>query len=431
MSGLASAVLLISQHSLALTALDDQELSKVEGQALLSMEITQGTNQVDEIGQAINQSGVKFYRLGLEAEMELNANIRKLQLGCGGVNNSIHGKPGCDIDIDHISLSGLVGENYTSDQRAASSAIISNPFVEFAIGNAASASTRRVLGFRLSAEKIQGLLTMGTENTATPNGINSFSGYMRTKEASGTAQTAVRQMTYAATGQYIEGTVRGGIGSVELPLDLHYKSNDYTFDLTSAAAPFVIPSTPVYGTRIKDNIAILKGVGTVETINFQGPLAAQLLDGALTLNKQITGSLTGLRTDITVNQNLGLIHALYLNNPASLSLQSDLILWPGASMAANPGWWLALEGEVDLGRVDPIDLVNITDDVLRQTIPGINHDLTTNVRDCGGILSGCVIGGSLDVGEIKNPAVINFPLNNLTLQGQNFKSNCFGGHKFC
>jgi hypothetical protein len=75
--------------------------------------------------------------------------------------------------------------------------------------------------------------------------------------------------------------------------------------------------------------------------------------------------------------------------------------------------------------------VKITDEVLKQTIAGINYDLTNNVRICGGIISGCIAGGSLDVSEIKNPTLIDFPLVNLNLAGQNFKSNCFGGHKFC
>ena len=68
---------------------------------------------------------------------------------------------------------------------------------------------------------------------------------------------------------------------------------------------------------------VLKGTGTVNRIDFNGPLKAALLGGLLNLDKQITGNLTGLKTDITVNQNLGLIHALYLNNPASLSLQAQ------------------------------------------------------------------------------------------------------------
>ncbi len=45
--------------------------------------------------------------------MELNANIKTLQLGCGGVNNAIGSKAGCDIDISNIALSGL-NESYDS-----------------------------------------------------------------------------------------------------------------------------------------------------------------------------------------------------------------------------------------------------------------------------------------------------------------------------
>ena len=426
LNSLVVAMCAFTQHGFAMTTLNDEELSGVDGQALLSMEVQKGYNQVDNSNKTYDQSNISFYKLGLEAEMEINANIKKLQLGCGGVN----GAAGCDIDIDNIALSGLpAGSNYTSDDRAGSSALITNPFLQFAIKNPDKASTREVLGFRLSAEKIQGLMTLGTENSSSPNGINSFSGYMKTKSASGVANTASRIMDYAATGQLIEGTVRGKIGSLTLPLDLHYTSKDYAFTLNESTAPFTIPATIVSGTRMKD--VVLKGTGTVNRIDFNGPLKAELLGGLLNLDKQITGNLTGLKTDITVNQNLGLIHALYLNNPASLSLQAQNILWPGAAVAANQGWWLAMEDEVDLGSISPTDKVQITDAVLKQTIAGINYDLTNNIRSCGGLISGCIAGGSLDVAEIKNPALIDFPLTNLNLAGQNFKSNCFGGHKFC
>lgn len=40
------------------------------------------------------------------------------------------------------------------DGRAATSAKISNPFLEFAIKNPNSASTREVVGFRVGAEKL-------------------------------------------------------------------------------------------------------------------------------------------------------------------------------------------------------------------------------------------------------------------------------------
>ena len=140
--------------------------------------------------------------------------------------------------------------------------------------------------------------------------------------------------------------------------------------------------------------------------------------------------MTGLRTDITVDQDLGLIHALYLNNPASLSLQSQKILWPGAAVAANQGWWMAIEDEVNLGDISPNKGVDITNAVLAQPIAGINHDLTSKPRACGSLLN-CVFDGALDVKEIKNPALLDFPLKNLELKGQNFQPNCFGGHKFC
>ncbi|MCL6246409.1 hypothetical protein M5F00_00740 [Acinetobacter sp. ANC 4945] len=428
----------LSSLSHAMTALDDQELSNIDGQALLSMEYTQGYSAVDNNGQNIDQSNVGFYKLGLEAEMELNANIKKLQLGCGGVNNSI--SSGCDIDIDHISLSGLpTNSNYTSDDRAATSALLSNPFVELAIKNPKSASTREVMGFRLSAEKISGLMTLGTSNevdsngNGVPNGINSFSGYMKTKTASGTAITAERYMTYADTNREIEGEVKGSLlssscGGLNICLDIGYKSTDYNLKLESTTAPFTIESTVVSGTRLKD--VELKGYGTVGTLNFSGPLKAKVLN-LLNLDKQVTGNITGLTTDITVNQNLGLIHALYLNNPASLSLQAQQILWPGASVAANKGWWLAMEDEVDLGSLSPTTKVEITNEVLKQTIDGINKDLTDNPRLCGNLLTGCIGGSALAVGNIAMTTMLDFPLTNLTLQGQNFRSNCFGGLKFC
>lgn len=423
---LITATLGLSQ-SYAMTALNDEELAEVEGQSLMNLEFQQGTNTTDAQGKTYNQSNIGFYKLALSAELELNANIKKLQLGCGGDNNSIRANS-CDIDIDHIGLSGLPDDpNYTSDQRAATSALITNPFIQFAIKNPTSAATREVLGFRVSAEKIKGLMTLGTENTSTPNGINTFSGYMKTKTASGTAVTEARTMTYADTGLQIKGKVTGTI--LFIPTTLDYTSDNYNLTLSSTTAPFTINSTIVSGTRMKD--VTLKGSGTVGQINFSGPLTATVL-GGVPLNKQVTGNITGLKTDITVNQSLGLIHALYLNNPASLSLQSQDILWTGAAVGANKGWWLAMEDEVELGSLSPTTKVAITNEVLKQTIAGINKDLTEHPRPCGDLLFQCALGSDLAVGNVPmNTTTLDFPLTNLSLQGQNFRSNCYGGLKFC
>lgn len=433
--GILVASILSSSTLYAMTELDDNALSQVEGQALLNLEYLQGSSSQDSLGRTYNQSNLGFYKLGLAAEMELNANIKKLQLGCGGENSSVR-TGSCDIDIDHISLSGLpANSNYSSNERVATSAKITNPFIQFAIKNPNSTSTREVLGFRVSAEKIAGLMTLGTENSDKPNGINTFSGYMKTKQASGTAITQERTMTYADTGLKIKGKVEGSLitsscgGFLDACIPVSYESDTYNLKLRSTTAPFTIGSTIVSGTRLTD--VQLKGTGSVGQIDFSGELTAKVL-GSLNLDKTVTGNITGLKTDITVNQNLGLIHALYLNNPASLSLQSQNILWPNAAVGANKGWWLAMEDEVELGSLSPTTQVAITNEVLKQTIAGINSDLTNNPRDCGNLLTGCIGGSSLVVGNVPmNSTTLDFPLTNLTLQGQNFRSNCYGGLKFC
>lgn len=130
--------------------LTDEELSATQAQALINLSYIAPGESVDPTN--VNGGIIGFYKLGMEAEVELNVNIKKLQLGCGGVNN-LSGPGGCDIDIDNLSLSG---NSTTRDGRASSSAKITNPFIEFAIKNPGSASTREIVGFRSSAEKIVG-----------------------------------------------------------------------------------------------------------------------------------------------------------------------------------------------------------------------------------------------------------------------------------
>lgn len=150
-----------------LKSLDDQQLSQVTGQALLNL------NYVAPGGSNPN-ANIGFYRLGLEAVLELNANIKKLQLGCGGVKGT-----GCDIDIDNIALTGIT----TSTAQGAGVGTdfkLTNPFIEFAIQNPDTAATRTVTGFRLGALSALGIMNIGSNgdlNTlADDTGINSLSG---------------------------------------------------------------------------------------------------------------------------------------------------------------------------------------------------------------------------------------------------------------
>lgn len=166
---LTAAGLCLTQAAFAdrLTSLDDQQMSEVTGQALLNL------NYVAPGGSNPN-GNMGFYRLGLEAQLELNANIKKLQLGCGGVKGT-----GCDIDIDNIALTGITSST-AQGAGVGTDFKLTKPFIEFAIQNPDSAATRTITGFRLGALSALGIMNIGSNgdlNTlADDTGINSLSG---------------------------------------------------------------------------------------------------------------------------------------------------------------------------------------------------------------------------------------------------------------
>lgn len=404
-------------HSESLIQLNDSELSDVSGQALMSLSYIAPNDSINNMqGQDVG-----FYKLGLEAELDLNANIKKLQLGCGGVN----GAGGCDIDIDNLSLSGIAD---TRKGRVGSSAKLTNPFVEFAIKNPNSASTREVVGLRLSAEKVLGLLTTGIENSDLPNGINSLSGAIKIKATTGTGFTAPRAMTTNDTGMAINGRIRllGGL------IQPTFNTDDYNLQLQSTKANLLINATTLTGTRLTS--AKLSGTALIDNLNFGGNITARvnfLIASWIPLTINSNGYISGLRADLDIEQDLGYIHKFPLNNPFSLSLQSAEVHWPGAEYVTNRGWWLAIEDEIDIGQVVPKNQIDVTNDILKQVVPSINNYLTNNPPTCQGVI-GCLITG-LNIGNVNlssaNP--LYFPIKDLPLATQGFAPNCYGNLKFC
>ncbi len=408
----------------SLIALNDHELGDIAGQALMSLTYISPSDEKNLQTQHAPESKVGFYKLGMEADIELNANIRKLQLGCGGTNNTNR----CDIDFDHFSLSGI---SDTRDGRVSSDALLSNPFIEFAIKNPDKAATRSVEGVRLSAEKVFAMLTIGSENTNTPNGINSFSGYMKLAPATGTAQTQTRLMSNKI------GQMSGRIAIQDVPLfnpsPRNFKADSYNLTLHQTDVPFTTRVKEINGSHI--NSVNLFADAVIPNINFDGPLKAEikvLNFLPVTLSKNVTGTIENLGVNIEIEQNLGMIHRIPVNgNAFSLSLQNNRLHWPGATVAANPGWWMAFENEIEIGSVSPSKEIVVTDDLLRQVLPKINAYLYDNPIICKG-LSGC-IGGNL---PITNPIDldgqrVNLPLSNLRLSAQEFAPNCYGNLKFC
>lgn len=153
---LASVVLTSPAIAGGLVQLDDDILRKTTGQVLFNTSYTapsEANNPNPNIG---------IYQLGMDVDLELNANIRRLSLGCNGVNGA-----GCDIDIENLRLSGFAvdaAKQPINDRGPQTSLLARNPFFEFAIRNPDQASTREIVGMRLGFKEAFGLLSLGDFN---------------------------------------------------------------------------------------------------------------------------------------------------------------------------------------------------------------------------------------------------------------------------
>ncbi|MCH7332062.1 hypothetical protein MMO39_10730 [Acinetobacter modestus] len=422
-------------NSSKLYSLSDTEMSETTGQALMSLTYISPKDTLNLESQRTGLSnpssgGVGFYKLGLEGVLELNANIKKLQLGCGGMN----GAGACDIDIDYLSLSGI---SETSTGRASSSAKLTNPFTEIAIRNPNSASTREVLGFRMSSEKAEGLLTFGLENGSAKSGINSLSGYMEVAATSGIAKVnPINGLKPSdVNGQQISGEACG------LIICLPFTTTDYTLNLRnssgSSTAPLLgnltLPQQVITGKRI--SVAPLKANATVSGIQVSGNIKA-VAAGIINLDKATTGTVNNLKVDVSISEDLGYFHRANLNGtPASLSLQATDILWPGTKSLAQRGWWLEFSNPIDIGDVSPTDAVNIASNTIEATLVQISDYLTNEEKvKCGaaGLLS-CLGGSTINIGtpDLSNAPAVPMALTNLVLANQSFAPNCYGTLKFC
>lgn len=494
--------------------LGDTELATQTGQALFMMDKITGTGTSGSSGTGEN--GITFYKMGLDAQLELNTNIKKLQLGCGGVNG-----PGCDIDIDNLSLSGA--ENCAGG-RPNCDAILTRPFVQFAIENDSNAATRKIVGWRLSAEMVKGLMTMGYQDAAqtdaqAKNGLNSLSGYMSLAAASGTATTAVRCMSYVSANGTCNGagTANPGLGSagsvsaataqtfgcssgtdaangcgvgtagrmtgrIYANVDLFTSIADIyseSYFLTMNSATATVTTTPQVVSGKRMTSVDLAGSAVINPVTFSGQMQANAnILGGIELDKTVTGTITGLTATASIKESLAFIHKINVNNPFSLSMQQQNLLWPGAAAQAQTGWWMAFEDQINIGNISPQNQVVLTNKVLMQALTGSGASPwptnncspdgcssgagnTANVRTCtvpsincalyrsksytnpdGGtgdngiygivcLSLGDCLGGSLAVGTMNVPVNLNLPLTDLKLSAQTVVPNCWGTSRFC
>lgn len=165
-----------------MVSLTDEELAQEQGQALFNLSYLAPGQSGNPYGGGSN---IGFYTFGMEAEVSINANIKRLQVGCGGDN----GAGACDLDIENFSLgcianasgtcitlpptgnqkAGAVADTLANQQRM-KDFVLTNPFYQFAIRNPNSASTREIIGIRIGASSVNGPMSFGS--------LNTFSGYL-------------------------------------------------------------------------------------------------------------------------------------------------------------------------------------------------------------------------------------------------------------
>ncbi len=346
----------LASHVWALEELTEDGMSQVVGQASLF------TTDYIAPGGSNPNANVGFYRLGLEAEVSLNANVRSMKLGCD-VSDI------CDINFNNVRLTGLGGSS-ASDSGPVTDFVLTRPFFEFAIRNPDTAATRELLGIRFGAAQALGRMSIGENPNPADNtddtGITSFSGDMN-------AQIINAQMTN------ICAKVFGFCMSATATLD------DYDYAAKHGGMPLIFHRSQVNGCGSTD---------------FPAAVNCMFFDGLVA-----NASLFGLVLDSRLTEDLKYIHDLGVEdgtgNPVadlSMSLQKEAITWQKIStnsftnvVAAQKGWWLSVPNVVvrDLVITDYIE-VDGFGALFGQTVVLQNVDLGQLPADnCYGSLTFC------------------------------------------
>ena len=493
---LALNVLTYSGSASAMMELHDEQLSNVTGQALIQMGKT--------AGDALSPD-VTFYKAGLDVNLELNMNIKELQLGCTASNAGT--SQYCDIDIRNFSLSGLPSAyntnpttegspDYSGDGgRVATNALLTRPFFEFAINNDDSRTLREVVGVRMGAQSMVGMLSSGLANNATPStsdGIQSLSGYMQIAGTTGEVDTAASvfgsnsvncvPLSGVANCQSLGGKVRTLFG------DRYFRSLPTDGATTGITVPslnvgFTLPAFTVKGKRLTQAVAnnvsatipwlpIAPAGGCpsgyasecaaanaqIAGVDFSNDLLRVLLteNGNSTTwpgdcirvfvcvvsNSNFAmadgSAITDLELDITFKQSLSMFHNIPLEDSGfSLSFQQQALHWPGANAddIAAAGWWMSFAKPVQLGYLQAQQQVDVSD-VLPQVAEAVTNSLLAGAPiDVSGLGDSwtAITNGILEKQLVISVAgqTASLTLENQQLRSQHITPNCWGSATFC
>lgn len=387
-------------ESRGLSEITDTDMGQIEAQAgslIISDRI--GPNELTGATSANTFANFSYYRMGIDGKLDFNANISKLQLGCGGVNDLLTG-PGCDIDIDYVSFMGINAAG-NAPGAAGSPFQMTRPFVEIAFKNENNPAKREVVGFRLGAQSINGALGLGREytpgqtnlerggvcgsGTSGPglapchSGINSVSGYLGLELSAAIQADAKIDL--------------GLFGNLPVTLNTCFgRMNPSKYGCSPSTAPFLVDAG---GTRL-DTLHVAAAKLTIDDIAFDlgcawyNPAAcvAEALGDSIA-SAIITEGYGQLKIDMRA------VHYLLTPNTNNffLSFQRERVSWPNYSKttpvpvqydacyysgaparcssayspAANTGWWLNAPGAKIL-NINPAEKVVINDPLSLSTV---------------------------------------------------------------
>lgn len=414
-----------------LQAVADEALGEYAGQAFFDLS-----------KQSLAQPGggkLDFIKLMLGGQMKVNANIGELNLGPTGSEY---------LKLSNMSLSGGSGPG--------SVMTLQNPFIEFAMQNDGSASSRRVIGLRLGASNMNGVLGIGIQtNNGTDTGISRFSGYLTAQSAPGsadiigTAQTAAFNFNKNVTARvYVDNGVNGRFTTDINPDDpgFYVPAQNVAFTVpgglvvNTTSGP--ITSIPIGANAIIPDIAV-SGKAHFDNVRDKSCPWYNLVICNIVLalvpsaNPTINTGISGLGAVFNMQEDLRFIHkAVLSDNGASLSLQSEDVMWPNApgGVVAKPGWWLGLSNPVNLGTLNVTTPIVITDSVQNQLASYMSTYFTNNpVKLSFSSAVGALLGMDISV------PYANLSGNNLSVRQDNLNlgatqtqpGNCYGGRSFC
>ena len=378
-----------------LSALDDHGLEQVVGQSAFY------TRYIDPSASG-NISGLGFFSLGLEGTLDINANIARLQLGCGGVNG-----PGCDIDLQDVRLTGT--QPGPSGTYADSDAVLTNPFIQFAIKNPTSFSTRQVVGIAFGTQGGNALLSIG--QNPKPNVAGSAGGQTGINTICGLIPVQASNIALSATlcTTTIGSFCVGELGAGNLPL-----LNTTTTPKSGINQPNGVFSSLVSGNRL--------------TSLSLGPFAldARPLNG---IGGALVSALGGVAYGSLAEDFID-VHNLNVSSTTTsgvlLTLNSQSILWPQMGTSGTSSFPTTTQYTNSNGSA-------ITPSMLEAKTGWYLVLPTTSI---GGTASDLLVTQNVLLGVLNSPSalqVLSYPgitIPSINL-GQIPVQNCYGTLKFC